>query len=90
MEETDELIKSKVLRVLAKKNKWLHSHTSVINIIKWVYVKRNGKGVKKMIDELRRENLIIMKPTHYGEEISLNPYQKWEIMELVKKYFDNR
>jgi hypothetical protein len=90
MEETDELIKSKVLRVLAKKNKWLHSHTSVINIIKWVYVKRNGKRVKKMIDELRRENLIIMKPTHYGEEISLNPYQKWEIMELVKKYFNNR
>jgi hypothetical protein len=87
MEESDELIKSKVLRVLAKKNKWLHSHTPLTNIIRWVYVKRNGKRVKKMIDELRRENLIILKPTHYGEEISLNPYQKDRIMEIIKKYF---
>ena len=88
MEETDELIKSKILRVLAKKNKWLHSHTSVTNIIRWIYVKRNGKRVKKIIKELRRKNLIILKPTHYGLEVSLNPKQKEIILKKIKKFFE--
>jgi hypothetical protein len=88
MEDTDELIKSKILRVLAKKNKWLHSHTSVINIIRWIYVKRNGKRVKKMIDELRKENLIIMKPTHYGLEVSLNPKEKDIILGKIRRFFE--
>jgi hypothetical protein len=88
MEETDELIKSKILRVLAKKNKWLHSHTPIVNIIRWVYVKYNGKRVKKMIKELKRENLIIIKPTHYGFEVSLNPRQKDIILNKIRKFFE--
>jgi len=85
--ENNELIKSKILRVLAKKNKWLHSHTSLINIVKWVYVKHNGKKIKRMINELRKEGLILIKPTHYGEEISLNFYQKDKIIDIIKKYY---
>jgi hypothetical protein len=46
------------------------------------------KGVKKLINELRKEGLIIVKPTHYGEEISLNPRKKDKIMEMIKKFFE--
>jgi len=89
MEETDELIRARILRVLVRKEKWLHAHTPLTNIIKWVVVRKNGKRVKKLIDELRREGLVILKPTHYGEEVSLNPYQKEKIIEIIKKYFSN-
>lgn len=87
MEEPEEIIKSKILRLLVLKRKWLHSHTPLVNVVKWVYVKHNGKMIRKMIHELRREGMIMIKPTHYGEEISLNPNKKEEIIKLVKKYF---
>jgi hypothetical protein len=87
--ENDEFVKAKILRVLARKEKWLHAHTPLTNIVKWVVIRGNGKRVRKMIGELRRENLVIVKPTHYGEEISLNSYQKLKIMEIIKKYFSS-
>jgi alanine-alpha-ketoisovalerate/valine-pyruvate aminotransferase len=85
--ESDELIKSKILRALAKKNKWLHAHTSLTNVIKWVYVKHDGKRTKKLINELKKKGLILVKPTHYGEEVSLNFYQKDKIFEIIKKHY---
>lgn len=87
IEETDELIKSKILRLLVLKRKWLHSHTPLTNVVKWIYVKHNGKRIKKLIQELRKEGTILIKPTHYGEEVSLNPQKKEEIVRLVKNYF---
>lgn len=87
MEETDEFVKAKILRVLVRKEKWLHAHTPLTNIVKWIVIRKDGKRVKKLINELRKEDLIIIKPTHYGEEISLNFYKKDRIMEIIKKYF---
>jgi hypothetical protein len=48
MEESDELIKAKILRVLVRKEKWLHAHTPLTNIVKWVVVRRNGKRGKEV------------------------------------------
>jgi len=75
------------LFALARKNKWLHAHTPLINVIKWVRIKRDGKLLKKLVDEMRKESLVLIKPTHYGEEISLNIYQKDRILEIIRKYF---
>jgi hypothetical protein len=82
-----EYIKAKILFALARKNKWLHAHTPFTNIIKWVRIKQDGKLLKKVVNELRKEGLILIKPTHYGEEVSLNVYQKGRILDIIKKYF---
>lgn len=88
--EEEEKIKASILWALAKKRKWLHAHTPLTNVIKWVYVKHNGKRIKKLVIELRKEGLVIMKPTHYGEEISLNFYQKERIKEIIKKFIGEK
>jgi len=85
--EEGKYTKARILWALAKKRKWLHSHTPLTNMIKWVYVKNDGRVIRKLIKELRREGMVIIKPTHYGEEISLNPYQSERIKALIKKYF---
>lgn len=85
--ETDEKVNAMILHALARKRKWGESHTPLTNIVKWVVIRRNGKRVKKLIKELRKEGLVNIKPTHYGEEISLNFYQKEKTIEIIKKYF---
>ncbi len=88
-EDSDDKIKAMILHALARKRKWGESHTLLVNIVKWVVIRRNGKRVKKLISELRKEGLVNIKPTHYGEEISLNFYQKEKVMEIIKKYFSD-
>jgi len=86
-ENDEEYIKAKILFALARKNKWLHAHTSFTNVIKWVRIKGDGKLLKKLVNELKKEGLLLIKPTHYGEEVSLNVYQKDRIVEIIKKYY---
>lgn len=88
-EENDEKVKAMILHALARKIKWGESHTPLTNLVKWVVIRRNGKRVKKVINELRKEVLVNIKPTHYGEEISLNFYQKERVVEIIKKYFSD-
>jgi len=87
IEDDEGYIKAKVLFALARKNKWLHAHTPLTNVIKWVRIKRDGKLLKKLVNEMRKEGLVLIKPTYYGEEISLNVHQKDEILEIIRKYF---
>lgn len=86
-DEDDDKVKAMVLHTLARKRKWGESHTPLANVVKWIVVRKNGKRVKKLINELRKDGLVYVKPTHYGEEISLNFYQKEKIIETIKKYF---
>ena len=86
-ENDEEYIKAKILFALARKNKWLHAHTPLTNVIKWVRIKGDGKLLKKFVNELRKEGLILIKPTNYGEEVSLNIYQKDRILEIIKKHY---
>lgn len=88
-DESDEEVKAMILHALARKRKWGESHTPLINIIKWVVIRKNGKRVKKLINELRKDGLVYVKPTHYGEEVSLNFYQKEKVIEIIKKYFSD-
>jgi len=88
-EDSDDKIKALILHALARKRKWGESHTPLVNIVRWVVIRRNGKRVKKLISGLRREGLVNIKPTHHGEEISLNFYQKEKVMGIIKKYFSD-
>jgi len=88
-EDENEKVKAMILHALARKRKWNESHTPLTNVIKWVIIRKNGKRVKKLISQLRKEGLVNVKPTHYGEEISLNFYQKEKVIEVIKKYFED-
>ncbi len=89
IDEADEKVKAMILHTLARKRKWGESHTPLTNVVKWVVIRKDGKRVKKLIRELRKEGLVNIKPTHYGEEISLNFYNKAKIIEIIKKYYND-
>ena len=63
---------------------WLHKHTNIHNLPKELSNElRVSKDVKKAIEELLKEQILLSKPTHYGLEISLNPKKTREIEELI-------
>jgi hypothetical protein len=58
-------------------------HTSIDNIPKGFPKHVYGK-VKKVAKELTKQNLIIVKPTAYGLQASLNPYKMDEIEKIIR------
>ncbi len=63
---------------------WLHKHTSIHNLPKGLSNElRASKEVRKAIDDLIKEQILLTKPTHYGLEVSLNPKKIKEIEELA-------
>ncbi|MBL7147791.1 MAG: hypothetical protein ISS82_03125 [Nanoarchaeota archaeon] len=78
------IIKKFLLRKLYRQRIWMHKHTNINNLPKGLSnTLRNSKDVKKVIEELLKENILLSKPTHYGLEVSLNPKKKKEIEELI-------
>ena len=64
---------------------WLHKHTNIHNLPKGISNElRVSRQVKKAIEELLKEQIILSKPTHYGLELSLNSKKIKEIEELVE------
>ena len=88
---SDEEIKAYILRKLASKGKWGHSHTSFENIRKWIPQRDLGKEGHRRVNELAkqlvRDRLILTKPTNYGLEVSLNPREARRIDEIIKRYY---
>jgi len=63
---------------------WLHKHTNINNLPKGLSNElRVSKQVKKVIEDLLKEQILLSKPTHYGLEVSLNPKKIREIEELA-------
>ena len=84
---TDEQIKGKILHKLTRLGKFSHSHTSIDNLPKG-FPPEIRKRVKDMGKELKKERILFSKPTHYGEEISINPTLKEKIMFYVNKFLE--
>lgn len=79
------IIKKFIVRKLYRKRMWLHKHTNINNLPKGLPNQlRVSKEVKKAIEELLNEQMLLSKPTHYGLEISLNPRKIKEIEELIE------
>ena len=79
-----ENIKKFILRKLTRKRMWLHKHTSINNLSKGLPDRLRSSGnVKKAIKELIKENLLLLKPTNYGLEISLNIKRKTKIENII-------
>jgi len=78
------IIKKFILRKLYRHRMWKHKHTNINNLPKGLSNElRSSKEVKKVIDELIKENFLLSKPTHYGLEVSLNSEKKRKIEELI-------
>ena len=78
------VIKKFIVRKLYRKKMWLHKHTNINNLPKGLSNElRVSKQVKKAIEGLLKERILLSKPTHYGLEVSLNPKKMKEIEELV-------
>lgn len=80
------IIKKIIVRKLWRKRMWLHKHTNIHNLPKGLSNElRFSKHIKKAIDELLKEQILLSKPTHYGLEVSLNPQKIKEIEELASE-----
>lgn len=78
------VIKKFIVRKLYRKKMWLHKHTNINNLPKGLSNRlRVSKEIKKAIDELLKDQILLSKPTHYGLEVSLNPRKATEIEELA-------
>ena len=77
-------IKKFIVRKSYRHRIWLHKHTNINNLPKGLPNElRPSKEVRKAIDELLKEQILLSKPTHYGLEVSLNPKKLKEIEGLI-------
>lgn len=78
------VIKKFIVRKLYRHKIWLHKHTNIHNLPKGLSNElRVSKELKKAIEELLKEDILLSKPTHYGLEVSLNPKKIREIGDLI-------
>lgn len=85
---SDDQIKALILFKLHKRGNWGASHTAFDNLKKGFkdedLGKHAAKRVDKMAKELVRQGWVVTKPTHYGEQVSLNPRAHEEIVAFMK------
>ena len=82
---TDNEIKGKILHKLTRLGKFKHSHTSIDNLPKG-FPPEIRKRVKELSKELKKERILLSKPTNYGEEISINPEMKERILYYINEF----
>ncbi len=79
------IIKKFIVRKLYRKRMWMHKHTNIHNLPKGLSNELcASKEVKKAVEELLKEGILLSKPTHYGLEVSLNSKKIKEIEELIQ------
>ena len=78
----DNTLKATILKKLKRRGKWGHAHTSIDNLMSGIPKHLRGHA-KEVVDELIRDGLLLVKPTSYGLEVSLNPSRKDEIDQII-------
>jgi hypothetical protein len=82
---TENEIKGKVLHKLTRMGKFKHSHTSIDNLPKGFPKELRG-FVKSCVKELINEAIFFLKPTSYGQEISINLDKKDKILYYIDSF----
>lgn len=82
---TDDEIKGKILHKMTRMGKFHHSHTSIDNIPKGFPMEVRGR-VKDMTKELKKEGILISKPTNYGEEVSIDSAYRDKIISYINVF----
>lgn len=84
---SDDEIKGKILHKLARMGKFRHSHTSFDNLQKGFPKELRGR-VKELSDDLKKESILFVKPTSYGEEVSINLEKKDRITGYIEIFMN--
>lgn len=84
---TDNQIKGKILHKLTRKGKFEHSHTALDNIQKGFPSDLRGR-VKDMSQALIKEEILYLKLTNYGKQVSINVERKDKIMEYIDEFLN--
>lgn len=82
---TDEQIKADILHKLHRKKKWGGAHTAFEHLYKHCDKQYWGR-YKEIADSMIKEGFLILKPTQYGLQVSLNPSMHKKIVEIVSKF----
>jgi hypothetical protein len=85
----NEEISARLLFALARHRKWGESHTAYEHMFRQFKTETLGKAglknVRNIADDLVKEGFVIMKPSHYGLQVSLNPKKAQEIKNTIKE-----
>ncbi|MEK6849404.1 MAG: hypothetical protein AABY01_02420, partial [Nanoarchaeota archaeon] len=84
---TDAEVKGKILDKLLRRGKVEHSHTA-IEFLQKGFPKDMVGRVKEIVQELVKENVLYVKPTSYGLQVSVN-IDKSETMRMYVQAFHN-
>ena len=85
-EELKDEIKWFILSKMTRHRIWMHKHTSIHNLPKGLPDHlRSRKEVRKVIDQILKDGILISKPTSYGLEVSLNIKKKAEIEGFIEE-----
>lgn len=68
---TDDEVKGKILHKLARHRKWNESHTAIEHLQAGFPKDMIGR-VKELINELKKEAILLPKKTNYGEQVSID------------------
>ena len=69
-EKIEEDIKRFILRKMLRQRMWMHKHTNINNLPKGLSNElRVSREVKRAIEDLLKEQILLSKPTHYGLEV---------------------
>ncbi len=81
---SDREVKAYILRKLKNRCCWGGKYKPTISVASWAEgkIKRNGKRVKKLIDELVKDRFLYTKKR--GNVISLNSHRKKQVMKYIK------
>lgn len=84
-EITDEELKADILNKLLRRSCWGAKYMPKDTIVNWLAkkVKRNGKRVKKLMNELIQNRYLLVHKK--GKTISLNPTRNTEIAKYIKR-----
>lgn len=82
MDWTDDEIKGKILHKLVRFGKFEHSHTALEHLQKGFPGHLIGR-VKENIGELKKERILLTKPTNYGMQVSINVDLADKVMEYI-------
>ena len=86
---TNEEIKGKILHKLTRLGKFEHSYTSVDNLPKGFPSDLRGR-VKDLVKELKKEKILLSKPTSYSEEVSINIEMKEKVMSYIEIFLNKK
>jgi len=76
---TNEEIKGKILHKLARAGKFEQSHTAIEHLQKGFPRDLAGRA-KDCVHELKKEGILLIKATNYGEHVSVNVEKRDRIM----------